>query len=907
MKRLLSVLLALVMIAAATAVALPAVAASGFTDVEDGRWSASSISYAVKSGYMKGIGDGKFDPAGSLTRAMVATVLWRREDSPAPSGPSGFTDVPAGEWYSDAVAWGKESGVVKGMTETTFAPEGFITREQLATMLFRFSSSAPVSVPERADLTQFADAGDVSDWAVEPLEWAVEAGLIKGTDGSRLSPGGFATREQFAAIIERFDNTFMLKWNAPLTYSHYTEKDYPLVDNADFYVSTEGSDENDGSFSHPFATFGKAVAAVRELKETKDGDITVAFMAGDYGPLSVELTEEDSGGETQRITYCKYGDGDVVFNNGFDIVLSEMTAIDDSEKSLFIGRAADKIKKADISDRLGDYDPLSLLVLGDNGDMTLARVPNKFPDGTDDLFIHAAYTIDANHIRVTSPILKNKIKTYHKPEEVILYGYLTTGWYKDSLETGGYQVDPETENYDFLITHPEKARMGHLRYLEADGFDSAGWNKTVVMNASEELDSEGEYWIDSDTKTIYIYDPKSDCHITGGDDMIVMNRVNYVTFRGFDFKNSDGYMISASGHPRGMTVDGCSFIGCSAPLMVSISGGTAGVPLDVTVKNCVFSTSSSTALYIGGLNTSDIFGTGTGVLIDNNYFTLTCLRDGNNGAVRIRAPFAEISHNEFKKCFWEGIDFRSSLNMTAEYNVFDQVCYNGDDTGVINNWNSVDRCGNVVRYNLFMNIKGGTNGRFCLYLDDTAGTEIYSNVFYNVGITAENNGISKYNEFRDNVIVNPSSTNATGCNPQTGPTEDTERAMAAGDPSQITSHEQYVRWKRAFEFFDSHPDAKATAAELWPGYFDISLDLDDWQKSVFCMNSSLVITGNVEINKAGAERVYSETISKYSVIENNVTYSTRENPIFVNPTLGDYRIRDGVNFSDVQFESIGRY
>ncbi|MBQ2469399.1 MAG: S-layer homology domain-containing protein, partial [Clostridia bacterium] len=143
MKRL-CFFLAAVMIVSAFAAALPSYAAeTGFSDVEEGRWSAASIEYAVKNGYMNGVGGGKFDPEGSLTRAMVATVLWRREGSPAPTAPSGFSDVSAGEWYTDAVAWARNAGVVKGLTETTFGPDEFITREQLATMLFRFSSSAP--------------------------------------------------------------------------------------------------------------------------------------------------------------------------------------------------------------------------------------------------------------------------------------------------------------------------------------------------------------------------------------------------------------------------------------------------------------------------------------------------------------------------------------------------------------------------------------------------------------------------------------------------------------------------------------------------------------------------------------------------------------------------------------------
>ena len=215
MKKTLSVLLVLFVLAGIFTV-LPASAADPvFSDVNKSMWSYDSIMNAVKSGYMQGVGGGKFDPEGSLTRAMVVTVLWRREGSPAPKSANGFDDVPAGEWFADAVFWAKEEGVVNGVSDKRFDPEGLITREQLATMLFRFSSRCLVSVPERADLTPFADDGKVSDWAAEPLEWAVEAGLIKGTDGNRLAPDGFATREQFAAIIERFDNTFILKYNEP--------------------------------------------------------------------------------------------------------------------------------------------------------------------------------------------------------------------------------------------------------------------------------------------------------------------------------------------------------------------------------------------------------------------------------------------------------------------------------------------------------------------------------------------------------------------------------------------------------------------------------------------------------------------------------------------------------------------
>ncbi|MBR6916284.1 MAG: S-layer homology domain-containing protein, partial [Clostridia bacterium] len=230
MKKTVSVLLILIITVSAFVSAIPAYAAKiEFSDVMKDMWSYDSIVYAVSEGYMQGVGGGKFDPEGSLTRGMVATVLWRREGSPAPKAASGFSDVKAGQWYADVVAWAKEAEVVKGITDKTFEPDGLITREQLATMLFRYSSTAPVSVPERADLEPFADDGKVSDWATEALEWAAQAGLIKGTDGNRLDPGGFATREQFAAIVERYDYSFKVSYRRPVVRSSYTRPVYPLV------------------------------------------------------------------------------------------------------------------------------------------------------------------------------------------------------------------------------------------------------------------------------------------------------------------------------------------------------------------------------------------------------------------------------------------------------------------------------------------------------------------------------------------------------------------------------------------------------------------------------------------------------------------------------------------------------
>ena len=910
MKNLLSLLLTVIMIAAAVAAALPAAGAvtSPFSDVTEDTWSFDSILYAVDEGYMKGVGDGKFDPDGFLTRAMVATVLWRRQGSPAPSAPSGFDDVPDGEWYADPVAWAKETGVVKGITDKTFGPDGLITREQLSTMLFRFSSSAPVSVPERADLSPFADDENVSDWAAEPLSWSVEAGLVKGTDGNRLAPEGNATREQFAAIIERYDGSFRLKYNEPVPISQYTEKEYPLVSGADFYVSTTGSDENDGSFDKPFATFDKAVEAVRELKKTKTDDITVAFMAGEYGPLSVKLTAEDSGSPTQRITYCKYGDGDVVFDNGLTVRKEEFVPIQEEEKTLFTAKAADKIKKADVTGRLDGYE-ITDLVLSDEGEMTVARYPNKYYDGTDQL-IRGGHTVDESHISIYSRVFKNRINKYASTDGLYLYGFITLGWYKDIIETDECVFDPETGDPVFHVINLDKTRGGNLRFGE--GFETTYYQMALV-NIAEELDADGEFILSKDKNTLYVYNPGSDLVFVDGGDMITMDHADYISFIGLTLKNSKERMIYASAS-HDVTVDRCSVSGSASHSAVFFGDCETGRDFNIRIVNSEFSMTAAYAVQTvyfsegdsgrnGGKKFGDLIDTANGVVIDNNYFTKSSLVVGNTGAVQVDVTGPVVTHNVFYKCCWCGLDYSGTINMLAAYNVFDQVCFNGDDTGALNTWCSTEYCGNVIRNNLFSNIRV-----FGLYLDDVVGNRVESNIFYDTNITSMNNGICRYNTFCDNVIVNPVSDHGIGCEYRTGCSEAVEAAMAeSDDPSVLTSVGDWGRWYNALSYFYDNPDVMARAAEMWPGYFDITTDVNRWQEKNYCSYNSLVITGNREINEPGAAYEYPDILARYSTIEDNVGIRADENPLFVNPTLGDYRLCDGADFPDLEFEKIGRY
>lgn len=177
-----------------------------FVDVKPGSWYYKSIVYAVSNGLMNGVGDSKFEPEEGMTRAMLVTVLWRYEGSPK-QRPSTFSDVRRGQWYSEAVSWAAKNGIVTGVGDNKFEPDTQITREQIATILYRYAQKKRADTSARGSLSAFPDNGKVNGWAKTALQWCVGEGLIGGTNENGrvyLDPQGTATRAQVATILMRY-------------------------------------------------------------------------------------------------------------------------------------------------------------------------------------------------------------------------------------------------------------------------------------------------------------------------------------------------------------------------------------------------------------------------------------------------------------------------------------------------------------------------------------------------------------------------------------------------------------------------------------------------------------------------------------------------------------------------------
>ena len=172
-----------------------------FTDVPEGKWYTEAVKFAVANKLMNGMGNNLFMPEDALTRAQLVTILYRNAGTPSVKDEANpFKDVAPGKWYTDAIVWAAKNRIVNGVSATEFGPDSAITREQIATILFRYAK-AENKQPDK--LSGYSDARDVSNYALDAMNWAVTEGIINGA-GNKLLPQENATRAQVAAILMRW-------------------------------------------------------------------------------------------------------------------------------------------------------------------------------------------------------------------------------------------------------------------------------------------------------------------------------------------------------------------------------------------------------------------------------------------------------------------------------------------------------------------------------------------------------------------------------------------------------------------------------------------------------------------------------------------------------------------------------
>ena len=188
----------------------PSTGENPFTDVSEKDWFFDDVLFVYDYGLMVGTGKTLFSPHETVTRGMMATILWRMEGSPIPKGKNRFTDVEAGKRYADAITWTAENGIFADYDKDRFKPDDPITREQLAAIFYRYADYKGYDLTVKGNLDKFKDADKITDYAKTAMQWAVGSGLVKGKSGNLLDPQGTATRAEIAAMLHRFIEKYEL-------------------------------------------------------------------------------------------------------------------------------------------------------------------------------------------------------------------------------------------------------------------------------------------------------------------------------------------------------------------------------------------------------------------------------------------------------------------------------------------------------------------------------------------------------------------------------------------------------------------------------------------------------------------------------------------------------------------------
>lgn len=177
-----------------------------FEDVNDDDWYYENVMYVTQNGFFNGLTDTTFAPNTNITRAMFVTVLYRAENEPKVSGETTFEDVDTTAYYAKAVVWGQQNGIIKGYSETEFAPDENITREEIATIMHRYAQykGYDVSVGENTNILSYDDFNSISEYAIASVQYAAGSGLMKGKTESTFNPKDNVTRAETASILHRF-------------------------------------------------------------------------------------------------------------------------------------------------------------------------------------------------------------------------------------------------------------------------------------------------------------------------------------------------------------------------------------------------------------------------------------------------------------------------------------------------------------------------------------------------------------------------------------------------------------------------------------------------------------------------------------------------------------------------------
>lgn len=280
-----------------------------FMDVNESAWYYDDVKYVQENKLMTGTSETEFSPTGATTRGMIVTILWRVEGEPIVYGKA-FEDVSSDAWYGKAVAWASNNQIVSGYSETTFGSNDTATREQLATIMYRYASYKKCDLSNKAELDKYEDKEQISEYAVDSIKWAYANGIISGTSETTISPKDNVQRCQVAAILRRFCENYKVfennEVNGAEDEKEGVNKNEELKENENTDKNTDSSGEATGNSQ---SDSSGNISDTESSESTPPSDIeeeiveniiaknasiklkTTYGKAGDIIPVVVELRE----------------------------------------------------------------------------------------------------------------------------------------------------------------------------------------------------------------------------------------------------------------------------------------------------------------------------------------------------------------------------------------------------------------------------------------------------------------------------------------------------------------------------------------------------------------------------------------------------------------------------------------
>ena len=703
----------------------------------------------------------------------------------------------------------------------------------------------------------------------------------------------------------------------PKGFSSVTTQEYALVENADFYVAVDGDDNNDGSFAKPFATIERARDAVRAMDKTGKTGITVAIKAGDYRVSTLSFQEEDSGTAECPITYCAYGDGEVIINAGVTLHPEDFVAVSGEDAQRLQESVRDKVICIDLSiygitaedyghmtslgsfSQAAKYDgdyvgTVSCELFVNDQRQTIARYPNdgwvytgkvldmgqpyEYPDGT----LLEGYEELRNPRPSTYAVdkkLAERMNGWKINDDIWMFGYWVYEWADSSTPLQSFSYKDRTMTPKFVHTYGAVKDAPFYFY-----------------NVYEELDIPGEWYLDRDTGMLYIYEPENmeNAEITlslSENPIILGENVEYVTFCGFTIQGTRGDGVSLTGN-------------------------------NITLDRCLIRNIAGNGVYVNGYNNlvsnSEITGTGKSgiILAGGDMVTLTpgnsraynnLIHDWSqvyktyNPAVSLQGVGNTCDHNEMYNAPHAAILFEGPSHL-IEYNVIHDVVLLAEDAGAIYSYSSMTRYGVVIRYNAIYNL--GTPGQYsptAIYMDGVSGQTIYGNLLVNVPLFGIKLGSGRDYTCQNNLVINTGSLGMQYCEHLLFGPVDSAMSMA--------------HFNRMWNDLNQYPWQTGIWAETFPQLAQLHFDLDRAEDVLFIGNTAnSKVTGNVFVNYENSIGEITSYPAKYSDISNNAVYSLDMlEAIFVDPANGDYRLKaDSIvyelipDFEQLPIEKMGR-